>query len=221
MFARFGYVCWADIQEVFDCVVAEYADGLRKAVLKTAGALAGDGADSAHRRAAIPFALLLTGGMLARDFGVLPAETNVEEAVRWGWRRFCGSTEAEALDPKAQALSNIRLWIAARWNSTCRYIGTTFHHLRDADAWYDNDAVYIPRAAIAAAAGHVLSEQELLKIFVDGKHLAARHDGKRAAVRYIKGVGAVTAYALNRTEFGPEAAAAAEKEAKAAVEDAR
>jgi putative DNA primase/helicase len=137
---------------------------------------------------------------------VLPAETDVESAVGWGWAKFCVSTEAESLAPTTQALDNIRRWIAERWNASLKGIGSSHPiNTRDAVGWYDDDAIHVPRAHIAEAADHVLGEQAIVKLLVTGDCLAARHSGKRAAVLFIKGVGRVTAYALRRDKFGPEA----------------
>ena len=175
----------------------------RSGVLDNAALLAGEDADSARRRAATLFALLVTAGALAKEFGVLPAESDIVGAEKWGWARFCKSIEAESLDPSTQVLDNIRLWIAERWDSTCRHIGSTFHYLHKADAWYDTTTIYIPRATIGAAGGHVLSTEALVKLLNDGGQLEKRDSSRRATVRYIPGVGRITAYALKRTRFGP------------------
>ena len=78
-------------------------------------------------------------------------------------------------------------------------------HARAAVGWYDDDAVYVPRAHITEAAGHVLGEQAIVKLLIGDDCLADRHSSKRAAVQWIKGVGRVTAYALRLDKFGPKA----------------
>ena len=202
---NFGHAGEAFVRALIACGHADNPDILRQRVLDNAALLAGEDADSARRRAAIPFALLVTAGTLAKEFGVLPAESDIIGAVKWGWARFCKSIEAESLDPSTQVLDNIRLWIAERWDSTCRHIGSTFHHLHKADAWYDTTTIYIPRATIGAAGGHILSTEALVKLLNDGGQLEKRDSSRRATVRYIPGVGRITAYALKRTRFGPTA----------------
>jgi hypothetical protein len=93
---------------------------LRQIVLKAAQKIVGEGGDSARVRAATIFGLLLTAGELAKAFGLLPATTRVAEAVRWGWCRFVASSDALALDPPAQAIRNLRTWIAERWDVTVK-----------------------------------------------------------------------------------------------------
>lgn len=181
------------------------AERLRRQILQLADAFAGPDADGARQRAARPFALLQIAGTLAKEFAVLPAETDVEGAVAWGWTKFCGSTEAESLAPDRQALDHIRRWIAERWDSSLKRIGSSYHSGRDAVGWYDENAIYVPRAHTAEAAGHVLGEQAIVKLLVAGDCLVDRHSSKRAAVQWINGVGRVTAYALKRDKFGPEA----------------
>ena len=44
------------------------------------------------------FALLQIAGPW-QGSAVLPAGTDIETAVKWGWAKFCGSTEAESLSP--------------------------------------------------------------------------------------------------------------------------
>jgi hypothetical protein len=183
------------------------AERLRRQILDLADAFAGADVDGATRRAARPFALLQIAGTLAKQFAVLPAETDVEGAVAWGWAKFCGSGEAESLAPDRQALDNIRRWIAERWDASIKRIGSAYHSGRDAVGWYDDDAIYVPRAHLPEAADHVLGEQAIVKLLVTGDCLVERHSSKRAAVQYIKGVDRVTAYALKRDKFGPEAKA--------------
>jgi hypothetical protein len=60
------------------------ASELRDRILKAATKLAGENADSAIVRAAVPLALLMIAGEVAKSFDLIPAATAVKEAVRWG-----------------------------------------------------------------------------------------------------------------------------------------
>src|SRR5204863_7459685 len=61
---------------------------LRQRVNAAAEKLAGAEADSATKRAALPFALLGTAGTLAKHFGIIPDEADVGGTIRWACRRF-------------------------------------------------------------------------------------------------------------------------------------
>ena len=59
---------------------------LRDRVLKAAHTLAGgETSDSATVRAAVPLALLMIAGEMAKGFGIIPAGVPVKDAVRWAW----------------------------------------------------------------------------------------------------------------------------------------
>ena len=181
---------------------------LRQIVLKAAHRIAGDGADSTGIRAATAFGLLLTAGELAKAFRLLPAETNVAEAVQWGWQRFGASSDALALDPPAQVVASLRTWIAERWGVTIKptepgidCFGNARVNNRESVGWYDDHAVYVPTRRIREAAGSTLKEQEIARI-LDQRGLIAARGRDRLAVRYVPKVGHVPCYALRREAFG-------------------
>jgi len=181
---------------------------LRQIVLKAAQKIVGEGGDSARVRAATIFGLLLTAGELAKAFSLLPATTRVAEAVQWGWCRFAASSDALALDPPAQAIRNLRTWIAERWDVTVKptvpgvdSFGNLRVNNRESVGWYDDDVVYIPTRTIREAAGNALKEQEIARI-LDQRGLLAEHETGRLTIRYVPRVGHVQCYALLRSVFG-------------------
>ncbi|KJB91507.1 DNA primase [Skermanella aerolata KACC 11604] len=184
-------------------------DRLRESVNQAARKLAGPGADSALIRAAISFALLLVAGQMAKAFNLLPASMEVSEAVNWAWCRFLASTDAVVLNPEDQAIGNIIRWIAERWGVTIRHVDGD-GGMRDAVAWHDDRAVYLPTERIREAAGGALKEQQIAKVLNDRGLLAKRTDAKRLAVRYVPKIGHVQVYALSRAHFGRSTNAAGE-----------
>jgi hypothetical protein len=160
-------------------------------------------------RAATPFAVLLVAGELAKALGVIPATAEVRVAVLWGWDRFLESSEAVALDPVEQAISNLRTWIAERWDVTAKSVDAAWDDFdgrrlnnRETLAWYDAEAVYIPTKRLREAAGDALTEREIAQALDQRGLLARRHDARRIAVLRVPNVGRVDAYALRRDEFG-------------------
>jgi hypothetical protein len=177
---------------------------LRDRILKTAKTLAGgDTSDSATIRAATPFALLLIAGELAKAFGMIPSHTQVQEAVKWGWDRFKNSTDAEALDPETQAIANLRGWIAERWDVTVKSVDADSGvNNREAVAWYDKDAVYLPKDRLREAAGCMLKEAHIAAVLKTRQLLAECPEKDRFCVRWVPKIGRVVAYALRRSDFG-------------------
>ena len=183
-------------------------EALRHEILRAAGKIAEDTA-GALVRAAVPFALLLVAGELAKAFGVLPSIADVRNAVLWAWERYVGSSEAAALNPAEQAISNLRTWIAERLHVTVKSTDAAWDDAqgkrlnnREALAWYDVEAVYIPTKRLHEAAGKVLTEREIAQALDQRGLLARRTDSRRIAVRRIPCIGRIDAYALCSEKFG-------------------
>jgi Domain of unknown function (DUF927)/Toprim domain len=158
-------------------------------------------------RAATPFACLLVAGELAKALDVIPRAADVRDAVLWAWNRFLESSEAVALDPVEQAVSNLPTWIAAWWDVTVKSVDTGWEdgrrpNNRETLGWYDPEAVYIPTSRLRQAAGDALTEREIAQALDSRGLLARRHDARRIAIRRVPRVGRIDAYALRRDEFG-------------------
>jgi hypothetical protein len=176
---------------------------LKQRVSAMACTLAGDGSDSARIRAALAFAVLAIAGTLAQEFGTFPAEADVLGAISWAWERFCESTDALALNPDRQAITNIQQYIAQRWDVTIKNVAAaTAVNNREAVAWYDQDTVYLPTNRAAEAAGYVLGGQRIGAVLEKGGHLSRRLNSRRIAIRYAPKIGYVDCYALRRSQFG-------------------
>jgi hypothetical protein len=176
-------------------------DKLRVRVLDAAANLAGAHADGTRRRAALPFALIGIGGGLAREFGILPKDARIDDAVNWGWQRYASSIEARALNPQALALANLRRWIAERWDIAIKHVSSPYRTSREAVGWYDDNAIYIPVARIGEAIDGVLSVPAFARLLDRAGLLWTRTSSQRAAIRQVPTVGKVDVYALNRMEF--------------------
>jgi hypothetical protein len=179
------------------------APALRDRILKAARVLAGEDKDSAIVRAAVPLALLMIAGELAKNFGLIPSTTAVKEAVQWAWNRFRQSSDAAALDPETQTIAQLRAWIAERWGVTIKDVNAQSDiNNRETVAWFDERAVYMPKDRLREAAGSSLRESEVASILDRRGMLAKKTEGDRLYVRFVPRVGRVTAYALCRSEFG-------------------
>jgi hypothetical protein len=205
IFHHYGHAGPQFVRKLVENGLHQDPDNLRKRIMAMAEKLAGAEADGAKIRAAIPFAVLLIAGALAQEFGILPAEANMADAVKWAWDRFCRSSDALALDPEQQAIANIRQFTNERWGVTIKPAegeGEGRLNNREAVGWYDKDSVYLPKKRLAEAAGHVLGEGQIASLLDRRDYLSRRTDKKRIAIRYVPGVGHVDCYALKRSQFG-------------------
>jgi phage/plasmid primase-like uncharacterized protein len=184
-------------------------DDLRQTILDAARRIAGKDADSMRIRAATVFALLLVAGGLAKKFELLPATTDVEGAVKWGWQQFDQSSDALALKPEQQIIVNLTTWVAQRWDVTIKPIepgvngyGQPRTNNCDALGWYDEEAVYLPTNLIREASGGALKETQIARVLDEKGYLAKRDSTKRLAIRYVPKVGKTQCYALSKKRFG-------------------
>lgn len=186
----------------------EAPDALRETVIEAARKIAGEKADAARLRAATCLALPLVAGRLAQDFDLIPWSFDLDSVVHWAWERFTRSSDADALTPDEQAIANIRAWIAERWDVTIKSVDTGAEGFdrklnnREAVAWYDETAIYLPVQRIREASGETLKAQQVAKALIDRGLLVKRHDNQRATIRWVPKVGKIDAYALKRSEFG-------------------
>lgn len=200
---HYGHAGPAFIRALMDHDLHRQAGALRERILAASRGLAGEDADSATIRAATPLALLLICGELAKSFGLIPQAALVQEAVSWAWERFCASPDATALDPDEQALAAVRGWVAERWDVTIKSVdGDRGINNREAVAWYDDTAIYIPKGRLREAAGGTLRESQVASIIARRGLLEKRPEPDRLYVRSVPKVGKVQAYALSRAEFG-------------------
>ncbi|TXN73422.1 DUF927 domain-containing protein [Methylobacterium sp. WL6] len=201
---NFGHAGPAFVKAMIEAGIHQQAQTIRAGINTTASKIAGEGADGAMVRAASPFAILLTAGRMARQFELLPAAMDIDGAIRWAWARFQKSTDAVALDPETQAVTNLRAWVAERWGSDIQATepeeGTRAAN-RNALGWYDDEAVYIPAHRIVEAAGGTLKEIEIGRALKAQGLIRKTKDEDCFFVAYVPRVGKVKAYALRRDEF--------------------
>ena len=199
---HYGHAGRAFVRELFEAGLHRRPLEVRERIMQIARNLAGEASDSGTIRAAMPFAILIVAGEMAKAFRVLPESEETMPAVLWAWATFRQSLDSLALDPKEQAIANIREFVAAWWNVTIRFIGHEGNtHSRQAEGWYDDDAVYLPRVTLLKAAGGTLKESQISKTLAV-RRLLARSDTNRHTVQWIPGFKRVRAYALKRSEFG-------------------
>ncbi|SFM62377.1 DUF927 domain-containing protein [Methylobacterium pseudosasicola] len=201
---HYGHAGPAFVRKLIELGYHLQAEQIRQAINQAADKLAGPGADSAMRRAALPFAILINAGLMACRFGILPANVDVKSTVDWAWGKFGASTDAAALNPEEQAVNSLRAWVAERWDSevlpTEIEIGTKAPN-RNASAWYDDTAVYIPAHRIVEAAGGTLKETEIGRA-LDAQGLIAKRKDKDCNFHtFVPKVGRFKVYALRRAEF--------------------
>ena len=145
----------------------------------------------------------MAGGM-AQTYGLLPQGEMLRDAIRWAWTGFQESSDAVALDPAEQAITNIRQWISEKWNTSVQWLDATERPTRDAEAWWDDEAVFIVPRRLEIAAGGTLKEAMIAKALNAAGMLAKTKDAEHLAVGYVRKLGPIKAYALSRAHFGRE-----------------
>ncbi len=199
---HYGHAGPAFVRAMISEGVHRRAQALRERVLAASHEIAGADADSAVSRAAIPFSLLLIAGEMAKVLGVISQETAVVDAVNWAWDRFLHSSDSRALDPEAQALSNLRRYIAERWDVTLKSVTSALGANREAVGWYDDTAVYIPKDRMGEATGGILKGSHVGAMLDRLGLLASRPEPDRFTVSWVPKIGRVRSYALRLSEFG-------------------
>ncbi len=199
---NYGHAGIAFVRKLVERGDHRRASDIHKSILQLADKLAGDGSDPAMKRAAIPFALLTISGSMAKEFGIIPAETDVRDAIKVLWDRFKQSAEAEVLEPETLMVRNLASWVARGWDVTVKSVTEqTGVNNRDTWAWYDENAVYIPKDRIQAASGNAMKESRI-GATLNRMELLADQAPDRFYVRFVPQTGRVDAYALKRERFG-------------------
>ncbi|MEM7238294.1 MAG: DUF927 domain-containing protein [Pseudomonadota bacterium] len=173
---------------------------LRNQVLRFARQLAGTDSESAKIRAAYPFAILAIAGKLARQCSILPPGTDIGQAVDWAWQSFQSSNDSRALSPDDRSVEQLREFIARRWCVSIRPLSPE-NRIREAEGWYDDNAVYLPTSVAAKATGGTQKGQQLGSI-LKTKGLLYQFDLNRSTVQWTPGYGRIRSFAFKRSEFG-------------------
>lgn len=204
MLRNYGHAGPAFARMLIEAGTHERASEVKEGINVMARRLAGAGADAARIRAALPLAILAMAGGMAQDYGLLPAGPMVTDAIRWAWIGFQESSDAVALDPAEQAITSIRQWVSEKWNTSVQGLDATERPTRDAEAWWDDDAVYIVPRRLEIAAGGTLKEGLIAKALSSAGMLAKTKDAEHLYVGYVRKLGHLKAYALSRAHFGRE-----------------
>jgi hypothetical protein len=93
--------------------------------------------------------------------------------------------------------------INERWDVTIKPANVEPYYINshEAEAWYNGNAIYVPKNRIDEATGHILKESEIGKCLDKNKLLASKPACDRYMVRHIPKVGRIPAFALKREEF--------------------
>jgi hypothetical protein len=198
---NYGHAGPKFVRALVDAGMHQNIDDLRQRVNTAAEKIAGKDADSPRIRAATSFALVLVAGEMAKQFGILPANTDVKKAVLWGWAQFADTPCSNLVNPEEKAIERLRNWIAQRWGVSIRHINDSpGHHY--ADAWFDDATVYLPTDKIDAAIGGGMTDTQFGKTVEKLGLISKRKGPDRIALSYVSGIGKVQCYALRRDLVG-------------------
>ena len=134
--------------------------------------------------------------------------------MQWAWERFTLSSDALALDPAEQAISQLQLWLLERWDVTVKNVDAidqpNVGEGRGALASEQPRDPGLVRRERRVPADHPhgrslrrrLKPEALARVLDERGLLTRRTDAKRLAVRYVPKLGKGSWYALCRTAFG-------------------
>ena len=199
---HYGHAGPAFVRALIERGYHRKAPELRERILRAASKLAGQGASGARIRSATPLAVLFVAGSLAKSFGLLPSAAAITESIQWAWNWFIRSSDAAPLDPEKQAIDNIQTWISERWEVTIKNVNARSGNNREAVAWFDDKAVYIPKSRLREAAGNTLKKSQIAAILSQRGLLVEKPKADRYCVEWIPRIGRMPAYALSRGFFG-------------------
>jgi hypothetical protein len=201
---HYGHAGPAFVRALIDRGLHRRPIELRERIIDSARNLAGEEADSAKIRSAMPLALLHEAGVLAQQFGLIPeCGDALDNAVAQAWRKFHKSSDAEVLNPETQVVENLQTWVAERWDVTIKNVNARDGiNNREAIGWYDDKAVYIPKDRLHEAAGKTLKRTQVANILNDKGLLVKKQDTNRFTADYVPKVGKVAVYALDIDTFG-------------------
>ncbi len=204
MLRNYGHAGPAFGRALIKAGTQERAGEVKDGINIIARRLAGQSADAARIRAALPLAILAMAGGMAQTYGLLPQGEMLKDAVRWAWTGFQESSDAVALDPAEQAIGNIRTWIAERWRTSLHNLHAEERPMRDAVGWFDDDAVYLTPERLVEAAGGTLKEGMISRALNTAGMLAKRKSDENLAIFWVPKLQKMKAYALSRAHFGRE-----------------
>lgn len=200
-YQNYGHAGPLFVKNLFEKGVHLRPDLLRKIITDRARLIA-DSDESQRLRSALPFAVLHTAGSLAVEYGIMPKETEIDACIQWSWDKFISSSDALSLDPNEQIVQNLRHWVAERWDVTIKDLTGTIRNNREAEAWYDENAVCIPSSRLVDAAGNIAKQAQIGKVLESKGLLHRRESEKQRTINYVPELGRGKFYALKRDEFG-------------------
>jgi hypothetical protein len=132
----YGHAGPAFVRALHESGVTADVHSLRQKIYEVARTLVGGQSDSSVERAALPLAVLRVAGHLAREFSLLPPETNIDGAIEWAWKNFRGSAECQSLDTDSMVVQNIQSWLLKHWGSSIHNIYDD-SSVREILGWFD------------------------------------------------------------------------------------
>jgi hypothetical protein len=206
---NYGHAGPAFVQGMMSKGLHSRGEELRRRIIDAAQTLAhgepGEREDEASPspaliRAAQPLAIVQVAAELAQEFGLIPRQADCAKVVQWAWDRFREASDRLVRTPEERAIEALSLFIAQRWDVSIRAIDASRPANREAEGWYDDDAIYIPAGLLSPAAGNILKQKPLAKILKE-KGLLARTEGDHSTVRVRSGKRFLRIYALAREAF--------------------
>lgn len=195
---------WAGEMFVKQLVDAGYADDA-KTILEMrkrfVNEIAGGDPVGVSARAADILAILKVGVELALQWGVLPEafRGRFDDAIRALWAQVMGGA---VFNSNATIINQIQFWVNSRWDRSVVEVGNS-SGVRDVEAWYDAEIIYVTPEKLLEATGNVVREIEIKKVLDENESIISVSEKaqKKFNHRYIPGVANLKHVRLVRNKF--------------------
>jgi hypothetical protein len=198
--ANFGWAGPAFVTRLVEEELHSDPQALRDLLASAVSWISGDKASPIEQRAAEPLALALMAGTLAQRFNLLPKTLDLKAAIADLWKQFRESDSATTLNPLNEAIDNLRHAVRSKLDISIKKlpVDKQERNNRDAEGFYDADAVYLSKHQLGQMSGmaplEVARELHRLGMLLKGP-------GRYLLHNYVKGLGPVPSYALSRLHF--------------------
>jgi hypothetical protein len=198
--ANFGWAGPAFVARLVEEGLHADPQALRELLARTVAWISGDKASPIEQRAAEPLALALMAGLLAQRFKLLSDTLDLKGAIANLWKQFRESDSAAALNPLDEAVDNLRHAVRSKLDISIKKLPLAQErNNRDAEGFYDDNAVYLSKEQLGRMSGMGPGEvaRELHR-----RGMLIKGPGRYLLQPYVKCLGAVPSYALSRLHFG-------------------
>jgi hypothetical protein len=163
--------------------------------------IAGEAPVGVAARTAEILSIMKVGVRLAITWGILPDSfgPRFDAAIKSAWGQVLYGA---VMDSQNEILDQIHGWVNSKWDRSIVDVDSS-DGVRDIEAWYDSEFIYIPPGRLLEATGNIVQDAEIKKVLRETGYLKVQEEKTqiRFVHKYIPKVGAQTHLRLFRGRF--------------------